>query len=99
MFPCQIPEPLTPGDRLWVILPSGALRERTNFDQGIDIWRSRGYRVDLFEDYEARWGYLAGTDTQRRLGFQEGLKNPEIKGILCGRGGYGGGGRDRRRRY
>ena len=90
MFPCQIPQPLTPGDRLWVIMPSGALREGTSFEQGIEIWRSRGYEVDLFDDYAAQWGYLAGTDKQRRLGLQEGLQNPDIKGILCGRGGYGG---------
>ena len=87
---CQIPEPLKPGDRLWVIMPSGALREGSTFEQGIELWRSRGYQVDLHPDYNARWGYLAGTDEQRRAGLLQGLEDPSIKGILCGRGGYGG---------
>lgn len=90
MYPCQIPQPLIPGDRLWVIMPSGALRGRESFDQGIEVWRSRGYIVDLCDDYDTRWGYLAGTDEQRRLAFAQGLTDPSIKGIICGRGGYGG---------
>lgn len=71
-------------------MPSGALRSRTAFDKGIEIWQSRGYIMELCEDYDARWGYLAGTDEQRRLAFINGLSDPSIKGIICGRGGYGG---------
>jgi muramoyltetrapeptide carboxypeptidase len=87
---CQIPPPLRPGDRLWVMLPSGALRETAAFEQGLEIWRSRGYRLDLSSTYRHRWGYLAGTDAERRQALEDGLKNPDYKGILCGRGGYGG---------
>jgi muramoyltetrapeptide carboxypeptidase len=87
---CQVPPPLKPGDRLWVMLPSGTLRETESFEKGVEVWRSRGYHVDLCPTYDARWGYLAGTDVQRRTAFLEGLKNPDYQGILCGRGGYGG---------
>lgn len=87
---CQVPPPLKPGDRLWVMLPSGTLRETASFEQGLEVWRSRGYQVELCPTYDARWGYLAGTDAQRRMAFLEGLKNPDFQGILCGRGGYGG---------
>lgn len=87
---CHIPTPLKPGDRLWVMLPSGTLREREPFEQGLDLWRTRGYQLDLSPTYDHRWGYLAGTDVERRAAFLEGLKNPDYQGILCGRGGYGG---------
>jgi muramoyltetrapeptide carboxypeptidase len=87
---CQIPSPLKPGDRLWVIMPSGALRETANFEKGLEIWRSRGYEVDLCPTYDHCWGYLAGTDTERRQALEIGLKNTEYKAILGGRGGYGG---------
>jgi muramoyltetrapeptide carboxypeptidase len=87
---CQIPPPLQPGDRLWVIMPSGALRETTSFEKGLEIWRSQGYHVDLCPTYQHRWGYLAGTDAERREALEIGLNNPEYKAILCGRGGYGG---------
>jgi muramoyltetrapeptide carboxypeptidase len=87
---CQIPAPLKPGDQLWVMFPSGTLRERESFEQGLEVWRKRGYQLDLCPTYDHRWGYLAGTDQERRAAFLEGLKNPDYQGILCGRGGYGG---------
>ncbi|MGB8703384.1 MAG: LD-carboxypeptidase [Thermosynechococcaceae cyanobacterium] len=90
MKPCQISPFLQPGDRLWVMLPSGALRETDAFERGVEIWRSRGYIVDLSPTYRHQWGYLAGTDADRRQALATGWKNPDYKAILCGRGGYGG---------
>ncbi|HEY9652701.1 MAG TPA: LD-carboxypeptidase, partial [Coleofasciculaceae cyanobacterium] len=37
----------------------------------------------------ARDGYLAGSDTQRRHQLAQAWNDPECKGILCARGGYG----------
>ncbi len=82
--------PLQPGDLLRVIAPSGTLRELEAFQKGIEIWRSRGYRVELSSGYDDRWGYLAGTDSNRRQQLASALKDPECRGILCARGGYGG---------
>ncbi|MBE9030057.1 LD-carboxypeptidase [filamentous cyanobacterium LEGE 11480] len=90
MRSCQLPPPLQPGDLLRVIAPSGALRERAALDQGVEIWRSRGYRVEFVAGYGDRWGYLAGTDAARRAQLQTALTDPECKGILCLRGGWGG---------
>jgi muramoyltetrapeptide carboxypeptidase len=87
---CQLPPSLNPGDRLWVITPSGTLREPEALHQGVEIWRQRGYQVELSAGVSDRWGYLAGTDSDRRQELLAGLKTLEIKGILCGRGGYGG---------
>jgi muramoyltetrapeptide carboxypeptidase len=90
MHPCQLPPPLQSGDRLWVINPSGTLREPERLERGLAIWRQRGYQLELSPGLQDQWGYLAGTDGDRRQQLQAGLVNPEIKGILCGRGGYGG---------
>jgi muramoyltetrapeptide carboxypeptidase len=90
MLPCQLPPSLQPGDRLWVLNPSGTLREPDAFYQGLDLWRHQGYEVELSPQIEGRWGYLAGTDAERRQALLTGLKRPDIKAILCGRGGYGG---------
>jgi muramoyltetrapeptide carboxypeptidase len=87
---CQLPPPLQPGDLLCVISPSGTLRERSALEQGLAIWRSRGYRVELVDGYDDRWGYLAGTDAARRAQLHTALINPDCKGILCSRGGWGG---------
>jgi muramoyltetrapeptide carboxypeptidase len=90
MHLCKPPVALQPGDLLRVIAPSGALRELTAFEQGVEVWRSRGYRVQLSPGFDDRWGYLAGTDTQRRRQLLDALKDPECRGILCARGGWGG---------
>lgn len=86
---CQLPPPLQPGDRLRVIAPSGALRELEAFQQGIEIWRSRGYIVELSPGCDRQWGYLAGSDGDRRQQLEIALKDPDCRGILCVRGGYG----------
>jgi muramoyltetrapeptide carboxypeptidase len=84
-----LPPPLKPGDLLRVIAPSGALREFTSFEKGLEIWRSRGYRVEVIPGIEDRWGYLAGTDDNRRDRLAAAWQDPECRGILCARGGFG----------
>ncbi|NJP09685.1 MAG: LD-carboxypeptidase [Leptolyngbyaceae cyanobacterium RU_5_1] len=90
MHRCQPPPPLNPGDLLRVIAPSGALRELAAFETGVQIWRSRGYRIELTPGFDQRWGYLAGPDRDRRQQLLAALKDPDCRGILCARGGYGG---------
>jgi muramoyltetrapeptide carboxypeptidase len=90
MQACTLPTPLQPGDLLWVVAPSGALREREALEKGIAIWQARGYEVKLAPGYDDRWGYLAGTDANRRAQLQTALQDPACQGILCLRGGYGG---------
>ncbi|MDJ0736921.1 MAG: LD-carboxypeptidase [Nostocaceae cyanobacterium] len=84
-----IPPPLKPGDLLRVIAPSGCLRELTTFERGVEIWRSRGYRVEIFPEIDDRWGYLAGKDEKRRQDLAAAWEDPECRGILCARGGFG----------
>jgi muramoyltetrapeptide carboxypeptidase len=86
---CQLPPPLKPGDLLRVIAPSGVLREFEAFQKGVEIWRSHGYRIELQANWNAREGYLAGTDSERRHQLAQAWQDPECKGILCTRGGYG----------
>lgn len=81
------PPPLQSGDLLRVIAPSGSLRELDAYHQGLEIWRSQGFRVETIELNS--WGYLAGTDQERRQQFREAWTNPEVRGIICVRGGYG----------
>lgn len=89
MNSCQLPPPLKSGDLLRVIAPSGALREFEAFHQGVEVWRSRGYRVDLSLSVDDCWGYLAGEDENRRRQLAVAWQDPECQGILCARGGYG----------
>lgn len=80
---------LKPGDRLKVIAPSGNLRSKVEFDQGVAIWRSHGYKIDISPQCDLTTGYLAGKDTDRRNALQEAWEDPRYQGIICARGGYG----------
>ncbi|MEM7726868.1 MAG: LD-carboxypeptidase, partial [Cyanobacteria bacterium P01_A01_bin.45] len=84
-----VPSPLKPGDLLRVIAPSGALREYETFEAGVEIWRSRGYKIEIVSLINDRWGYLAGKDESRRSNLAEAWQDSECKGILCARGGFG----------
>jgi len=75
---------------LRVIAPSGALREMEAFEQGVEIWRSRGYQVKVSPTIGDAFGYLAGTDASRRQQLLDAWQDPDCRGILCARGGYGG---------
>ncbi len=83
------PPSLKPGDRVKVIAPSGALRELEAFEQGLEIWRSQGYQVELASNWNTCHGYLAGSDSQRRQALAEAWNDPDCQAILCARGGYG----------
>lgn len=87
-----LPSPLQKGDSLLAIAPSGTLRdkERAKFEEGVEIWRKNGYKVVLEENYRDQEGYLAGKDEIRRQALKKAWTNPEYKGIICVRGGYGG---------
>ena len=84
-----IPPFLKPGDLLRVIAPSGALREFATFERGVEIWRSRGYKVEISPQIDDKWGYLAGKDETRRNQLAAAWQDPECRGILCARGGFG----------
>ncbi|UKO99867.1 S66 peptidase family protein [Nostoc sp. UHCC 0870] len=84
-----LPEPLKRGDLLRVIAPSGALREFADFERGLEIWRSRGYYIEVTSDIDQRWGYLANTDKNRRHQLATAWQDPDCRGILCARGGFG----------
>lgn len=84
-----LPEPLKPGDLLRVITPSGALRELKALKQSVEIWRSRGYRVEVADDIQHNWGYLADKDENRRHQLAQAWEDPDCRGILCARGGFG----------
>ena len=88
--PCKLPSRLQPGDSIAAIAPAGAVKNTDAIDQGLRIWRDRGYRVELGEHYQSCCGYLAGSDRQRRQDLATAWQNPECKAIMAVRGGYGG---------
>lgn len=87
---CQLPPLLQPGDLVTAIAPSGAVKATDAIERGLAIWRERGYRVEIGNNYRSRCGYLAGSDRLRREDLATAWHNPECKAIMTIRGGYGG---------
>ena len=89
MISLNFPPYLKPGDSVTAIATSGALKDKKALEAGLDIWRSRGYKVKLGHNWDARKGYLAGDDNTRRNALAQAWNDPQCKAILCIRGGYG----------
>ena len=87
---CKLPRLLQPGDLVTAIAPAGAVKSTDALERGLQIWRDRGYRVEMGQHYQSRCGYLAGSDCQRRADLAAAWENPECKAIIAVRGGYGG---------
>ena len=86
----QLPPLLQPGDLVTAIASSGAVKSTDALEQGLAIWRDRGYRVEMGKNYRSCCGYLAGSDRQRRADLAAAWQNPECKAVIAIRGGYGG---------
>ncbi|MGK7880089.1 MAG: LD-carboxypeptidase [Crocosphaera sp.] len=83
------PPSLQPGDTIVGVSPSGAIKDITAVEKAQEIIRSQGYNLELGKHWNAKYGYLAGTDEQRREALLEAFKNPNYKAIIAVRGGYG----------
>lgn len=86
----EFPPALQPGDRLVMVATSGALKSPETWQKGLEIWRQHGYPVEVCPGYDRQWGYLAGTDDNRRQQLTDPWSDRHCAGILCTRGGYGG---------
>ncbi|MFZ7125296.1 MAG: S66 peptidase family protein [Desulfobacterales bacterium] len=83
-----IPAPLKPGDLIGIAAPASPF-ERAAFDRGVDAIRRKGYPVRIPEGVFRDSGFLAGTDRQRADILNSLFADPQVKAILCARGGYG----------
>jgi muramoyltetrapeptide carboxypeptidase len=83
-----IPSYLQPGDLIGIVCPSGQLGKdkAQTCIQTLEDW---GYKVRVGKTLGHSFHYFSGTDSARLEDLQQMLDDPEIKAILCGRGGYG----------
>jgi len=82
------PHVLRPGDVVMLASPSGPTRPE-RVARGVELLNHWGLQVRLAPNVYARTGYLAGTDDQRLADLNHALRDPEVRGVLCTRGGYG----------
>jgi muramoyltetrapeptide carboxypeptidase len=82
------PALLQPGDTIAIVSPAKAIEaEHIHFAKA--FFERKGLKVLTGEHAFGQHNYFSGTDEQRLLDFQRSLDDPEVKAIICARGGYG----------
>lgn len=84
----KAPKSLIPGDLISILAPAKSI-EAGFVEYAVEVLNKKGYRTKVSQHCLGQHNYYSGTDEERRLDFQEALDNPEVKAILCARGGYG----------
>ncbi|MDJ0888602.1 MAG: LD-carboxypeptidase [Desulfobacterales bacterium] len=86
--PISRPPRLKPGDTLGVAAPAGPF-DIDSFQQGMQVLRDMGFRLEIPEGVYKRNGFLAGADNERAAILNRLFADPDVRGIICARGGYG----------
>lgn len=79
---------LKPGDTIGIAAPARKISKQ-ELQKSIEIIEENGYKVFLSPNLFNQNNQFSGTDLERASDFNLLLNNPEVKAILCARGGYG----------
>lgn len=83
------PRRLAEGDLLGLVLPASLEFEPSKIDLAHRQLEALGFRVKLGANVHGRLGSLAGSDAERADDLNRMFADPEIRGIVCHRGGWG----------
>lgn len=79
---------LQKGDLIYIAAPAKAI-EKEHVLYAKEFFEKQGYVVQISKHCLGQHHYFSGTEAERIIDFNEGLQNPDVKAIVCARGGYG----------
>lgn len=82
------PPSLQVNDTIAIVSPARKLQD-FDLKVAIEIIEQWGLKVKLGKHLLKQHHQFAGTDSERLEDFQENINDPEVKAIICARGGYG----------
>lgn len=82
------PPPLKKGDKIGIVSPSGRIEEDV-LDNAIERFEEWGLEVIVAQGAYNRFNQFGGTGAERVADLQGMLNDPEIRAVICSRGGYG----------
>ena len=88
MSEARKPANLISGDTIGVISTARKIHP-AQIDKALRIFRSWGLRVKTGKHLFSEDNQFSGTDNERIEDLQEMMDDPEVKAIICARGGYG----------
>ncbi len=84
----RIPDYLKRGDVIGITSPAGYI-SREAIGPAVCQMQAWGFHVRIGETIGKRDFTFGGTDAERRADLQQLMDDPEVKAIMCARGGYG----------
>jgi len=82
------PPRLVPGDTIALVSPAKAI-EPAYIDFAKDYFEKQGFNVLVGSHASNQYRYFSGTDAERAGDLQWAVDHPDVKAIICNRGGYG----------
>lgn len=82
------PHALRPGDRIAIVAPASPF-DADALARGVAEIESLGFEPVLDERLHARDGFVAGPPALRAAHLTEMWLRPDVRGLMCARGGYG----------
>ncbi|MNK05907.1 putative murein peptide carboxypeptidase [compost metagenome] len=83
-----IPPYLRPGDTIGLTTPAGYMTME-EIQPALKLMESWGFKIQIGNTIGKRDYCMGGTDAERAQDLQQMLDDPNIKAIMCARGGYG----------
>lgn len=84
----RFPAPLKRGDKIAVCSPAGKIKSQIVYD-AVDVLRNQGWEVEIMPHALGENGNFSGTADERYADLKSAFEDPEVRAILCSRGGYG----------
>lgn len=83
-----IPPSLREGDKVVILSPSGIIKPQFVYN-ALPVLQAQGWEPYVMPHALGRSGTYSGTADERYSDLEAALTDPEVRAILCARGGYG----------
>lgn len=84
----KFPAPLKRGDKIAICAPAGKIDPQVVND-AVKVLEDEGWKVDVKPHVFGQYGSYSGTADERYADLEEAFLDPEVRAVLCARGGYG----------
>lgn len=82
------PAPLKEGDTIAICTPAGHVKSE-KINGAREVLMEQGWKVRVMPHAYDQYGSYGGTRKNRLADMREALTDPEVRAVLCSRGGYG----------
>ncbi len=84
----MLPQPLKRGDKVAILAPASIIKPEY-VEGAVATLAEMGFRPEVMPHTLGSRGSFSGTAAERLADFRQALADPEVRAIICARGGYG----------